>query len=147
VAYYGCLSQRPPRITDAENPENPVAMDDLMRLIGMEVRPWSYKTDCCGGSLSISTLDIALDLSHKILQNAVDVGANVLATACPLCFANLDVFQKQIKDEYSEDFDMPVVYFTQLMGVAYGLDAKTLGMDKHFTDSISLLKDLGLLAA
>jgi heterodisulfide reductase subunit B len=88
-----------------------------------------------------------LDLSHKILQNAVDVGADILATACPLCFANLDVFQKQIKDQYDEDFDMPIVYFTQLMGVAYGLDAKTLGMDKHFTNAIGLLKSLELLPA
>ena len=69
----------------------------------------------------MSTLEISLDLSHKILQNAVDCGADIVATACPLCHANLDVFQKQIKDEYGESFDMPVVYFTQLMGVAYGL--------------------------
>jgi heterodisulfide reductase subunit B len=118
-----------------------------MEALGAEALDWSYKTECCGGSLSLSTLDIALDLSHKILENAVDAGADIIATACPLCHANLDVFQKQIKDEYSEVFDMPVVYFTQLMGVAYGLDAKTLGMDKHFTDSISLLKAKGLLLA
>ena len=60
---------------------------------------------------------------------------------------HLDVFQQQIKDEYGEEFDMPVVYFTQLMGVAYGLDTKALGMDKHFTDAIGLLKDLELLPA
>jgi heterodisulfide reductase subunit B len=147
ACYYGCLLTRPPDVTGEEHYEYPTGMDRLVEMLGAEAVDWSYKTECCGGSLSLSTLDIALDLSHKILENAVDVGADIIATACPLCHANLDVFQKQIKDEYSEDFDMPVVYFTQLMGVAYGLDAKTLGMDKHFTDSIALLKEKGLLSA
>jgi heterodisulfide reductase subunit B len=145
ACYYGCLLTRPPGVTGEEHYEYPMSMDQLVEALGAEAVDWSYKTDCCGGSLSISTLDIALDLSHKILQNAVDVGADILATACPLCFANLDVFQKQIKDQYNEDFDMPIVYFTQLMGVAYGLDAKTLGMDKHFTDAVGLLEGLELL--
>jgi len=147
ACYYGCLLTRPPDVTGSENFEYPMNMDRLVETLGAEAVDWSYKTDCCGGSLSLSTLEISLDLSHKILQNAVDCGADVIATACPLCFANLDVFQKQIKDEYGEDFDMPIVYFTQLMGVAYGLDAKPLGMDKHFTDGIGLLKDMELLPA
>jgi heterodisulfide reductase subunit B len=146
ACYYGCLLTRPPDVTGAEHHEYPMNMDRLLEALGAEAVDWSYKTDCCGGSLSLSMLEISLDLSHKILQNAVDVGADILATACPLCHANLDVFQKQIKDEYGADFDMPIVYFTQLMGVAYGLDAETLGMDKHFTDAVGLLSELGLLA-
>jgi heterodisulfide reductase subunit B len=146
ACYYGCLLTRPPDVTGEEDYEYPMNMDKLVEAMGAEAVDWSYKTDCCGGSLSLSTLEISLDLSHKILENAVDCGADMIATACPLCHANLDVFQKQIKDEYSEDFDMPVVYFTQLMGVAYGLDVKTLGIDKHFTDAVSLLEDKGLLA-
>jgi heterodisulfide reductase subunit B len=146
ACYYGCLLTRPPDVTGAEHFEYPMSMDRLVEALGAEAVDWSYKTDCCGGSLSLSTLEISLDLSHKILQNAIDCGADLIATACPLCHANLDVFQKQIKDEYSADFDMPVVYFTQLMGVAYGIDAKTLGMDKHFTDAIGLLKGMDLLA-
>ncbi len=147
ACYYGCLLTRPPDVTGAEHFEYPMNMDKLMEALGAEAVEWGYKTDCCGGSLSLSTLEISLDLSHKILRNAVDCGADLIATACPLCHANLDVFQKQIKDEYGEEFDMPVVYFTQLMGVAYGQDAKTLGLDKHFTNAISLLKERGLLPA
>jgi len=147
ACYYGCLLTRPPDVTGEEHYEYPMNMDRLMEVLGAEAVQWDYKTDCCGGSLSLSTLEISLDLSHQILQNAVDSGADLIVTACPLCHANLDVFQKQIKDEYSADFDMPVVYFTQLMGVAYGQDAKILGMDKHFTDAIGLLKEKGLLAA
>ncbi len=147
VSYYGCLLTRPPDVTGAEHPEYPMSMDQLLETMGAEALDWSYKTDCCGGSLSLSTLDIALDLSQKILQNAIDVGADIIATACPLCHSNLDVRQKQISDEFGGDFCIPVVYFTQLMGVAYGLDAKTLGMDKHFTDAIGLLKAKELLTA
>jgi heterodisulfide reductase subunit B len=145
ACYYGCLLTRPPDVTGEEHYEYPTNMDKLMEGLGAECVDWGYKTDCCGGSLSLSTLEIALDLSHKILRNAADYGADLIATACPLCHANLDVFQKQIKDEYGEEFDMPVVYFTQLMGVAYGLDARTLGMDKHFTDATGLLKGKQLL--
>ncbi len=146
ACYYGCLLTRPPDVTGEEHYEYPTNMDRLMEALGAEAVEWGYKTDCCGGSLSLSTLEISLDLSHKILEEAVACGADLIATACPLCHANLDVFQKQIKDEYGEEFDMPVVYFTQLMGVAYGQDTKTLGIDKHFTDAISLLKEKGLLA-
>ena len=147
VSYYGCLLTRPPDVTGAEHPEYPMNMDKLLEALGAEALDWSYKTDCCGGSLSLSTLDIALDLSQKILQNAIDVGADAIVTACPLCFANLDVRQQQISDEYGGEFHIPIVYFTQLMGVAYGVDAKTLGMDKHFSDAIGLLTEKGLLPA
>lgn len=147
VSYYGCLLTRPPDVTGAEHPEYPMNMDQLLEAMGAEALDWSYKTDCCGGSLSLSTLDIALDLSQKILQNAIDVGADIIATACPLCHSNLDVRQKQISDEFGGEFYIPVVYFTQLMGVAYGLDAKTLGMDKHFSDAIGPLTEKGLLPA
>jgi heterodisulfide reductase subunit B len=145
VSYYGCLLTRPPDVTGAENPEYPMNMDKLMECLGAESLDWSYKTDCCGGSLSLSTLDIALDLSHKILQNAVDVGADMIVTACPLCHANLDLRQKQINDEFGSDFDIPIVYFTQLMGIAYGQNPKTLGLDKHFCDAITALQKKQLL--
>jgi heterodisulfide reductase subunit B len=147
VAYYGCLLTRPPDVTGAKHHEYPMNMDRLLEALGAEAMDWSYKTDCCGGSLSLSTLDIALDLSQKILQNAIEVGADMIVTACPLCHSNLDVRQKQINDEFGGEYDIPVVYFTQLMGVAYGLDAKTLGMDKHFSDAIGLLTEKGLLTA
>jgi heterodisulfide reductase subunit B len=147
ACYYGCLLTRPPEVTGEEQYEYPTSMDRLVETLGAQAVDWSYKTDCCGGSLSLSTLDIALDLSHKILQNAIDCGADLIATACPLCHANLDLRQKQINDEYGGEFDIPVVYFTQLMGVAYGLDARTLGLEKHFSDAIGLLTEKGLLGA
>jgi heterodisulfide reductase subunit B len=145
VSYYGCLLTRPPDVTGEEHYEYPMNMDRLMVALGAEALDWSYKTDCCGGSLSLSTLAVALDLSHKILDNAIAVGADMIVTACPLCHANLDMRQKQINEEFGGEFDIPIVYFTQLMGVAYGIDAKSLGLHKHIADPIGLLKEKGLL--
>jgi len=147
ACYYGCLLTRPPAVTGEEHYEYPTNMDRLMEALGAESVEWSYKTDCCGGSLSLSTLDIALDLSHKILRNAIECGADMIVTACPLCHVNLDTRQKQINAEFGGTFDIPIVYFTQMMGVAYGLHAKPLGLDKHFSDAIGLLKAKRLLFA
>ncbi|MBN1135389.1 MAG: 4Fe-4S dicluster domain-containing protein [Anaerolineae bacterium] len=145
VCYYGCLLTRPPDVTGEEHYEYPTNMDRLVEVLGAEALDWTYKTDCCGGSLSLSTLEIALDLSHKILKNARDVGADLIVTACPLCHANLDMRQKQINDEYGEDLHIPILYFTQLMGLAYGLPPKALGLDKHLSDAIGLLKEKELI--
>jgi heterodisulfide reductase subunit B len=147
ACYYGCLLTRPPGITGEEHYEYPTNMDRLVEALGAQSVDWGYKVDCCGGSLSLSTLDIALDLSHKILADAIASGADLIATACPLCHANLDLRQKQINDQFAGEFDIPIVYFTQLMGVAYGLHAKTLGLDKHSSDAIGLLKRMRLLYA
>lgn len=147
ACYYGCLLTRPPAVTGEEHYEYPTNMDRLVQALGAEPVDWGSKTACCGGSLSLSTLDIALDLSHKILEDARSVGADLIATACPLCHVNLDCRQNEINDRYQGKFDIPIVYFTQLMGVAYGLHAKELGMDKHFSDAIGLLKRKRLLFA
>jgi len=107
VCYYGCLLTRPPDVTGEKHYEYPTNMDRLAEALGAEALDWTYKTDCCGGSLSLSTLEIALDLSHKILKNAQDVGADLIVTACPLCHANLDLRQKQINDEYGKSCRSP----------------------------------------
>jgi len=147
ACYYGCLLTRPPGITCEEHYEYPTNMDRLVQTLGAQAIDWGYKVACCGGSLSLSTLDIALDLSQKILTNALECGADIIATACPLCHANLDLRQDMINDQYAGKFDIPIVYFTQLMGVAYGLHARTLGLEKHRSDAIGLLKRKRLLYA
>jgi heterodisulfide reductase subunit B len=86
-------------------------------------------------------------LSHKILKNAKEVGADLIVTACPLCHINLDARQKQINDVYPDDSCIPVVYFTQLMGVAYGIEPKALGLQKHFSDGMGVLRSRNLLGA
>lgn len=134
VCYYGCIITRPPEITGVLDYEYPAGMDRLVRTLGATPLDWSYKTRCCGGSLSISRPAIALKLAERILQNARDVGAGAVVVACPLCQINLDARQEQISEESGKTFNMPIVYFTQLMGLAFGLNASQLGLDKHIVD-------------
>ena len=139
VCYYGCIITRPPKITEAKDYEYPTQMDRLMKAIGITPLDWSYKTRCCGVSLGISQLPIALELSRKILRNAKGVGADAIVVACPLCHVNLDARQKQIEEEFKETFHLPIIYFTQLMGLAFGLNPEELGLDKHFIDPQPIL--------
>jgi heterodisulfide reductase subunit B len=111
-----------------------------MKVLGITPLDWSYKTRCCGVSLGITQLPIALELSRKILNNAKSVGADAIVVACPLCHVNLDARQKQIEEEFKETFHLPIIYFTQLMGLSFGLKSKELGLDKHFINPQLLLK-------
>jgi heterodisulfide reductase subunit B len=140
VCYYGCIITRPPKITEVKDYEYPTQMDRLMKAVGITPLDWSYKTRCCGVSLGISQLPIALELSRKILRNAKSVGADAIVVACPLCHVNLDARQKQIEEEFKETFHLPIIYFTQLMGLAFGLTSGELGLDKHFVDPVPVLK-------
>ena len=139
VCYYGCIITRPPKITEVKDYEYPTNMDRLMKVLDITPLDWSYKTRCCGVSLGITQLPIALELSRKILKNAKSVGADAIVVACPLCHVNLDARQKQIEEEFKEDFGLPIIYFTQLMGLAFGLKSEELGLDKHFVDPMPLL--------
>lgn len=136
ASYYGCLVTRPPNLTQSEHPEYPTKMDDLMRALGAEPVDWSYKTDCCGGALGLTQTPLALEMTQKILQNAHDCGADVIATVCPLCHVNLDARQSQI----GLDFKIPVLYGTQLMALAFGLE-KQAALNKNLVDPRPVLRD------
>jgi len=140
VCYYGCVITRPPELTGATDCEYPMGMDRLVQALGAESLDWSYKTECCGVSLAFSQLPIALDMSHRVLDNARDVGAEAIVVACPLCHANLDMRQRQIGEQYGQKYEIPILYFTQLMGVAFGLEPTALGLGKHFVSTESLLQ-------
>ena len=146
VCYYGCVITRPPKITGAENYEYPMSMDRLVENLGAESLDWSYKTECCGASLVFTQLSIALGMSRKILRNAKQVGAEAIVVACPLCHANLDMRQEQINEQFGEDYHIPILYFTQLMGLAFGIDPRKLGLDKHLVSASLLLQSKGLIA-
>jgi heterodisulfide reductase subunit B len=141
VPYYGCLLTRRPEVTEAPNPENPTDMDVLLEALGAEVLDWSDKTRCCGGTHSLTRTDIAIKLSRDLIENARAVGADAIAVACPLCHANLDARQAQMD---GLDQPMPVLYFTQLMAVAFGLDEKAAALRKNMVDPRPVLAALSL---
>lgn len=145
VPYYGCLSQRPPKITDAESPENPTSMDDLLRAIGVDVTPWTYKTDCCGASLTLTRTDLVRKLSGDLFEAAEEAGAECLVTDCPLCQSNLDTRQGEIEAERGKSYNMPVFYVTELMALAFGDGNASRWWKKHFVDPKPLLNSKGLL--
>jgi heterodisulfide reductase subunit B2 len=133
VCYYGCLLTRPPKIMQFDQVEYPMTMDNVLKNVGFEVLDWSYKTDCCGATFALSETDAVLDLTNKILKNAQEIGANAIAVACPLCHANLDTRQTEINAKFNTNYKLPIYYFTQLMGLAFGYNQKELGITKHLT--------------
>lgn len=138
VSYYGCLLLRPPEICQFENYENPFMMDKIMAAMGADVKNWSYKTDCCGGSLAISKTAIVVDMCDKLMKAAHEADANCVATACPLCMANLDM-------RPSEGKKLPVFYFTELIALAMDLPGSKDTFKSHIFDPQPLLKQLGLI--
>jgi len=144
VCYYGCLYSRPPRITGAKNYENPEEMDQLLKMIGVESFPWSYKTDCCGGSLVLTRTDIVRRLTQKLFDRALEAGAEAIVVACPLCQANLDTRQEEISKEAGKSYELPIFYFTELLGIALGHRDPGKWWKKHFVDPSGLLKKKGM---
>ena len=126
--YYGCQIVRPHGYFDDK--DDPVLMDEMFRAVGAEPVHYPCKVRCCGGMLMTTEEDVALKLNRGLLQAAKDNGADMIATACPLCQMNLENYQKNINAAYGTDFDMPVVYFTHLLGVALGIEPERLGMSK-----------------
>jgi heterodisulfide reductase subunit B len=144
VCYYGCVVTRPPKLTGAAEYEYPMSMDRLMEAAGAECLDWSYKTECCGVSLMFTQLPVVMDMSRKILDAAKEIGADAIVVACPLCQANLDTRQEQTGKTYGQEYNLPVLYFTQLMGLAFGLKPSELGIEKHIISAKPLLQDKGL---
>jgi heterodisulfide reductase subunit B len=140
ACYYGCLLTRPPEVTEFDDVEEPHLMDDLMKAIGIEPVAWPYKTECCGASFSLTKTDIVLKLSGDILQMAEDAGARAIVVACPLCQSNLDLRQSMINKKFEKNFNLPVLYFTQVVGLSLGIEPKRLGLNKHIVNPLKLLE-------
>jgi heterodisulfide reductase subunit B len=139
VSYYGCLLSRPPAITGEEHPENPQQMDRIVAALGGEAVDWSYKTDCCGGSLSLTKTELALELTRKLLLAAKALDADAITTSCPMCHVNVDARQSQS----GLDFSIPVLYVTQLMGLAFGLAPGRLALAKNMISPQPVLDRIG----
>jgi heterodisulfide reductase subunit B len=144
VCYYGCVITRPPKLTKVQDYEYPTNMDRLVETLGAEALDWSYKTECCGASLGITQLPIALRMSGRILEDAKAVGAEAVVVACPFCHVNLDSRQKQIEEQTEMTLGLPVFYLTQLMGLAFDVPLNDLALQKHFVDPFPLLQRKGI---
>lgn len=140
VPYYGCLLGRPYQLVGECDDEQPMIMDRLLQAAGVDVRPWNYKTECCGASVGLPKRDIHRRLSRKVLAQAVQAGADAIVVACPLCHQNLDLRQSQINAAFGTNFSVPILYLTQVIGLAVGLSAEELLLHKHAVDPRPLIE-------
>ena len=136
--YYGCQIVRPRK--NGEDVEQPQFFEDLLSAIGADaIEYYPLKIYCCGGSLILTSRRAALNMVRNLLQTAVDHGADVIATACPLCQVNLECYQNQVNQEFGTKLSIPVIYFTQLVGLAMGIDRKSLGIGKELVSATPAL--------
>ncbi len=143
ACYYGCLTRLPG--VHLDDLENPVLMDEVVKAIGGESLDWSYKTECCGASLSVSRTEIALRLVNSILEGAKEKGAECIAVVCPLCQSNLDARQGDISKKYGTSYRVPVLYLSQLIGLTQKLGYSQLGLDRLIINPRTLLIEKGII--
>jgi heterodisulfide reductase subunit B len=140
AAYYGCLVARPDAIFDS--PEHPTAMDKMIESLGATSVPFALKTFCCGGHMTQISEETALEMIHKIVKNAADNGADMIVTICPMCQLNLDVYQNAANRFFETDYYIPVMFFTQIIGLACGLSPKEVGIGQEFVDVMPVLQKI-----
>jgi heterodisulfide reductase subunit B2 len=139
VPYYGCLVIRPFGLGGQESLENPQAMENLIAAAGGDPIPFPYKMDCCGGGLLLAKEEIALKLGSQILREAKKVTPDCIVVACPLCHFMLDAKQRTIEKETGERMGIPVLYLSQFLGLALGLEPRKLGLHRLITSPRRLL--------
>ena len=138
ATYYGCQVVRP--FATFDHQDYPVTMDRILEAVGAEVVHYPLKTKCCGGSLTGTVTEVGARLCHILRAEAKRQGADLIATLCPLCQFNLDAYQDRQPGQWYEPVKLPVVYFTQLMGLAYGIPGKKLGLGRNIVSATPALR-------
>ena len=143
AGYVGCQTNRPFGI-DGESYENPMYLDKLVDSLGGDSVPtYEKKVQCCGGALAFSEPEKSQQMIHGIIEAAYDNAADMIVTPCPLCQANVEIYQGEINEKFGSKFEMPVVYYSQLISVAYGRNAKDAALDGQLIKSEKLEKIAG----
>jgi heterodisulfide reductase subunit B len=146
ACYYGCLLVRPPGILKFDDPENPKSLDRLVTAMGGESLDWPCKVECCGGGLSLTRTDVVVNLTESILDMAVQAGADCVAVSCPMCQVNLDLRQQDINKLPGKNYQLPVVYITQLLGLCLGYGPGELGFEKLMVPATNILSKVNARA-
>jgi heterodisulfide reductase subunit B len=141
VCYYGCMASRPPGVTGEIQYENPMSMDLILERLGVDVIQWSFKTDCCGASHLVARPDIVFELVGRLYSEASRSGANCIVVSCQMCQANLDLHQYKILEQMGADYQLPIIYFTELIGLALCHGDTGKWMKRHFVDPIPLIAE------
>ncbi|MFQ5801193.1 MAG: CoB--CoM heterodisulfide reductase iron-sulfur subunit B family protein [Candidatus Hydrothermarchaeales archaeon] len=143
--YHGCLALRPREIA-IDVPDDPSTMNRILESLGAELVPFDQFTSaCCGSSVLLTSENVALKLSYEILKGAKDAGADAIVTMCPLCHLNLDFKQRRIQKRFERELGIPIIYFTQILGLALGIEPKKLGLNKNITSTKKVVKHVETL--
>jgi heterodisulfide reductase subunit B len=137
--YYGCVLTRPAAKQPVDDAEDPQGLDRLLEALGAEVVPYPAKTKCCGGAVLLSHTDVSVDLTGQLLMQAKEAEAECIAVACPMCQMALDAYQSQVERQLGTKLALPVLYFTQLLGLALGVDRGRLGLGRLVVSPANVL--------
>ncbi len=137
--YYGCQVVRP--LNGFDDPEHPIKLDELFTWLGAEVVDYPVKAYCCGGHMTQISEPQAYELIRRLLQSAVDSDADMILCMCPMCQLNLDAYQHQVNNHFHTNFKMPIVFFTQMLGIALGIDPKELGFGKEIVPAGPVIRE------
>jgi len=142
AAYYGCMVLRPPNEVAYDDPDHPTSLDDLMVALGATAVDFPHKNECCGAYLAVKAPEVTREMVYTIVKSAQAAGAEAVVTNCPLCQFNLDKQQAEMRKTYAGYRPVPVFYFSQLMGLALGLDIQDYGWERNYVDARPLLARL-----
>ncbi len=143
-AYYGCMLLRPFKTMGIDRPEAPTIMEELMDALGLEPVEFPKKIECCGAHLAMSREDIVAKLSADVIESAVECGAELVVTSCPLCQYNLENAQRRAIEDRRDWKTVPIVYFTQLLGYALGQSEQQVCLHRNMWDARELFKQKGV---
>lgn len=144
--YYGCMVVRPEFGSNGDafdQAEFPTSLDDLLAALGAEVVDYPMKTNCCGGHMTQISEGTAFAMIHNLVKGAADNSADVIVALCPMCQFNLDGFQNPMNRYYKTNYHIPILYFTQIIGLAFGIDPSTLGIGSELVDARPALEKIG----
>jgi heterodisulfide reductase subunit B len=139
ACYYGCLLVRPPAVAGSEDPEAPTAMETIVKAAGAKPVAWHMALECCGGGFSLARPKSVVRLGRAILEDARAAGAQALVVGCPMCHSNLDFRQRAILRRAEAPFELPILFLSELVGMALGLAPRALGMHRHFVSTQPVL--------
>lgn len=142
VCYYGCLMTRfPCEVPVPEDIENPAGMERILKVLGLSAIDWNYKTNCCGASAAVTDPRTAFKLMGRIMQDALNRGANCMVVTCPMCQLNLDAYQDAFCAQEGISSRMPIYFLTEILGLALGFSIQELQIERHFIHQPELIKE------
>ena len=138
ACYYGCLLVRPPETVEFDEPEDPKSIEKLVKEFGFDPIKWEFRTECCGGGFTVSNAEDVATLVGRIYEDAIFNGAECIVSVCPMCLANLEMRAGEASRKFSRKFELPIVYLTDLLGMAIGMKPNDYGLDKHLSNTQKL---------